>query len=1071
MLLISLFGFLSDGTVLKAVHYVKTKIDMKKLIFFGLFIFSFLFTFSLTAQVTTASVSGLVNDTNGELLIGATVTATHTPSGTFYGVVTQENGRFAMRNMRIGGPYRIEVSYIGYETGVEQNVFLSLGQKEKIDFTLEQSAVLAQEVVITGIIDPILNNERTGAATAINREVLASLPTISRSAEDYTRLNPMAADGGSFAGRNDQFNNYSLNGAIFNNPFGLDAATPGGQANAQPVSLDAIDQINVSIAPYDVTQSGFTGASIDAVTKSGTNDFEGTLYGFYSNTDLIGGKVDGTDIFKGDLDALQGGFSLGGPIVKDKAFFFVNLEYQQRADLGSFFVPNSGQAGANVSRVSLADMQMVSNALSSRYGYDAGLAEGFLHEEDNIKGIIRLDFNIGDKHKLSASYNFLDAYNDNPAHPSAIGRRGPDFQTLQFQNSGYRINNELQQGNIELNSFLGDNMSNKFSIGYTSFNDFRDPFSTPFPVINIGKDGVRYIVAGHEPFSINNRLTQDVFQIRNDLNIYSGKHNWTFGMAYESFAFDNSFNLGAYGGLVFAPDFDIATFQETVSSGALDEAVDAASAAFNTNNANDSWALAETNLGQFSVYGQDEIQMSDNFSLTVGLRIDMPLYLNTSELIQENLDRNCCYDPSIEYFDSDGNSVFFDHTELPSSKPLFNPRVGFNYDINGDRSAQLRGGTGLFSGRFPFVWVGNQVANPNFFFYTVTDPNFRFPQVWRTNLGYDRRVGNDWTFSTDIMYTKDLQAQMVQNYGLRSPSGRLEGVDSRPFYTLGDRATVFGGATNAYVFTNIDGGYSFNWSAEIEKSWETAFVKVGYNYTKAEDAASIDAEISSDAYDRNPANVQNTNQPEIAPSLYGNRHKLFGAASKKWSYGNGFGTTVSLFFQYVEGGRYSYTYSGDLNNDGSGLNDLLYIPTDAEIDQMNFSGNAGAQRTALKSYIEQDDYLSSKRGEYAEKYGALSPWYNTWDVRILQDIAIKRSDNRFQVSMDILNFGNLISSSWGVRQRATNTSLVQPLGVSVADGVPTYSFDTNLQSTFFNDFSLASRWQIQMGLRYIFGKN
>ena len=1032
-------------------------------------ILAFFISFSnLFAQVTTSAVSGLVTDDSGELLIGATVTATHTPTGTFYGVITQDNGRFVIPNMRIGGPYRIEVSYVGYEASIEENVFLSLGQKEVLNFSLGQTSIMAEEVVITAISDPILNNERTGAETSINSTMLATLPTISRSAEDYTRLNPMAA-GGSFAGRNDQFNNYSLNGAIFNNPFGLDAATPGGQSDAQPISLDAIDQINVAIAPFDVTQSGFTGASIDAVTKSGTNNLSGTIYGFLNNSSLTGGKIDGDDIFKGDPSNFQGGLSIGGPIVKDKAFFFANIEFQNRSDLGSFFVPSGGSEQGNASRVAEADMQLVSSLLNQRYGYDTGLAQGYTHDANNVKGIIRLDFNLGQKHKLAASYNFLDAFRDNPAHPSALGRRGPDFVTLQFQNSGYRINNELQQFNVELNSFLNATTANKFSVGYTSFNDFRDPFSSPFPVVNVGKDGVRYIIAGHEPFSINNRLTQDVFQIRNDLNIYAGKHNWTFGAAYESFAFDNSFNLGVYGGSAFAPDIDINNFADFVNGGGLDDAVAAAESVFSANNANDTWALAETNLAQFSLYVQDEIQMSDKFALTLGLRMDMPLYLNTPDKIQENIDRNCCYDPSIEYFDEDGNSVFFDHTDLPTQSPLINPRIGFNYDINGDRSAQLRGGTGLFSGRFPMVWIGNQVANPNFFFYNMTDPDFRFPQVWRTNIGYDRKVGKGWTFSTDILYTDDLQAQMVRNFGLRRPTGRLEGVDSRPVYQLSDRATVFGGATNAYVFTNIDGGYSFNWSAEIEKAWESAYAKFGYNYTQAEDAMSIDAEISSDAYDRNPANVQNTNEVQIAPSLYGNRHKIFGTLSKKWSYGNGFGTTISLYFEYIEGNRYSYTYSGDINNDGSFLNDLLYIPTDSEIDQMNFGGDAGAQRNAFKAYIAQDEYLSARRGEYAEKYGSLSPWYNTWDIRILQDISIKGSNNKFQLSFDILNAGNLVNSGWGVRQFATNTSLVQPLGVSVADGVPTYSFDTNLRNTFFNDFSTNSRWRIQTGLRYIFG--
>lgn len=1033
----------------------------------------------LHAQVTTATLEGSVKDSEGNVLPGATVVATHVPSGTTYGVVTLDNGRYSIPNLRVGGPYSVASSFVGFGPDIRNDIYLVLGQKLNLDFVMFEEGLSTGEVVILGISDPIMNGERTGAATDINRTLLNNLPTISRSAADYTRLNTMSAEGGSFAGRNDQFNNYSLDGAIFNNPFGLDAATPGGQTNAQPVSLDAIEQINVAIAPYDVKQSGFTGASINAVTKSGTNTLHGTAYGFFRNQGMTGSKVDGVDAVKGDLKQLQAGFSLGGPIVKDKVFFFANFEMENRSDLGSFFEPNRGSTGDNVSRVLASDMEMISDLLRSNFGYETGAISGFTHDEDNIKGLLKLDFNLSDKHKLTATYNFLDAFNDNPAHPSAIGRRGPDFTTLQFENSGYRINNKIHSGKMELRSILNTKVSNNFQIGFTSFRDTRDPFSEPFPVLNFGKDGIRYIVAGHEPFSVNNRLDQDVFQFSNNLNIFSGNHTWTIGTAFERFNFNNSFNLTAYGFRVFFPDVDISMASEVLNSPEFAGEVDAARNAFTTNNANDSWALAETNLGQWSIYGQDEIQVNDRLNVSIGLRLDFPLYFNTPDLIQENIDRKGglisnggVYAPDVVYSDPEGNPITFDHTQLPSSSPLINPRIGFNYDLEGDRTAQLRGGTGFFSGRFPFVWIGNQVANPDFFFYNMTDPDFKFPQVWRTNIGYDRNYGKGWIGTIDLIYTKDLQAQVVNNYGLKLPTGRLDGIDNRNIYTDADRVQgPFGGATNAYVFTNVSGGYSLNASFSVERTWKDNYFKLGYNYLDATDVMSIDAEISSDAYDRNPANITHTNAAEASPSLYGNRHRIIGVASKRFNWSNPkYATTVSLFFEYSEGRRYSYTYSGDINNDGSGLNDLLYIPTDSEIDQMNFSGNAAAQsaqRNGLRNYIEQDDYLSSRRGDYAEKYGALSPWYNRWDLRILQDIGIS-GDQRFQISLDILNLGNMINSGWGVRQFATQTSLAQPVSVAVSNGNPTYTFDTSQTRTFFNDFSIASRWQMQVGLRYIF---
>jgi Carboxypeptidase regulatory-like domain/TonB dependent receptor len=1026
-------------------------------------------TTTLFAQQTTAALSGTISEQKtGDVVAGATITAKHEPSGTVYGTIARADGRFTLPNVRVGGPYIVTAEMTGYEKQVFTVAELKLGQKYVQNFKLIDAAQTLGEVVVTYDPAGVLNSNRTGAASNITNQQIANLPTISRSASDYTRLVPMSAEGGSFGGRNDQFNNYSLDGAIFNNPFGLDAATPGGQSDAQPISLDAIEQISVSIAPYDVTQMGFTGAAINAVTKSGTNTFKGSVFAFGRNRNMNGVKVGDQEVFRGDLRQVQTGFSLGGPIIKDKLFFFVNLELERRSDLGSNFVANRGTGATNEARVLAADLQSVSDLLRSRYGYETGSFENFDLRTNNQKGILKLDWNINNVHKLSFTGNFLDAFKEKPAHPSAIGRRGPDFLTLQFRNSGYRINNRLFGGVFELKSLFSNRFANKLQAGYTTFRDSRDPFSTPFPVLNIGKDGTRYIVAGHEPFSINNRLDQNVFQINDNFNIYAGKHTITVGGSLERFDFDNSFNLTGYGSRVFFPDVAVDTFARWIRSGAFDAEVRAAQGAA----ASAKWALAETNLGQLAFYGQDEWAINDKLTLTAGIRMDMPLYFDTQEKIKENIqpDRNCCYDPSIQYYDENAQPIKFDHTVLPKQTPLISPRIGFNYDIKGDQSAQLRGGSGLFTGRFPFVWIGNQVANPNFFFYCVTDPDFKFPQVWRTDLGYDQRFGGGWVGSIDVLYTRDVNAMMVRNFGLRAPNGRLEGVDNRPIYRAADRATVFGGATNAYVFTNTNVGYSLNTSFQLTRNFKDgSMVQIGYNFLDAKDAASIDAEISSDAYDRNPANVLNTNTPELAPSLYGNRHRVVLAGVKQFRYGD-WGTTVSLFSEYVKGGRFSYTYSGDINNDGSPLNDLMFIPTDAQIDQMRFSGTATqqtAQRTGLKNYIAQDDYLSGIRGQYAEKYAALSPWYSRWDMRILQDYYLPNK-NRIQFSIDILNVGNLINSDWGVRQFATQTGLAQPLAVNVADGIPTYSFDTTLRSTFFNDFGLSSRWQLQLGLRYSF---
>jgi hypothetical protein len=1013
------------------------------------------------AQVTTSSIKGVVSDENKQSLSGATILATHIPSGTNYGVAASEDGSYIIPNMRVGGPYTIEVSIVGYQSAKLENVYLLLGEKKEINFSLKTGVDL-QEITITSKPDELIDANKTGAGSVVTLEQLQTFPTITRSASDLTRLNPLAAEGGSFGGRNDQFNNYTLDGSIFNNPFGLDAATPGGQTNAQPISLDAIEQISVSFAPYDVTKAGFTGASVDAVTKSGTNNFTGSVFGYFRNKDMIGGKVDGTRVNRGKLNQFQSGFSIGGPILKNKIFFFANFELERRRDLGSYFEPDFGQVGGNVSRVLASDMLLISSILLDEYGYDTGAISGFRHRSNNQKGLFKLSFNLSKVHKLAITYNFLDAFREQPAHPSALGRRGPDFLTLQFQNSGYRINNKLQSVKAELNSQFGSKFANKFQIGYTSFRDSRDPFSSPFPVLNFSKDGIPYIIAGHEPFSINNRLDQDVFQITNNFNIYLKKHSLTIGTSLERFAFDNSFNLTGYGARVFFPPVDISNAAAFLTSTGFADEVFVARTAFENNNRNGTWALAETNIGQWAVYAQDEINITKDFTLTVGLRSDLPLYFDTEKKMQENINRNCCYDPNITYFDENGNSIKLNSLKFPDQKPLFSPRLGFNYDIGGKQTMQLRGGTGIFTGRFPFVWIGNQVANPNSFFYVVTAPNFKFPQVWRTNLGFDRKLNNGWSVSLDVIYTKDLQAMMVRNYGLKLPSGTLAGADNRPIYLAGDRGN------NAYVFTNTNVGYSFNTAIQVTKTFQNNMrATLSYNFLDVQDAASIDAEISSDAYDRNPANISHTNRPELAPALYGNKHRIVGSFYKKFEYGKRWATHVAVFMEYLQGGRFSYTYSGDINNDGSPLNDLIFIPTDAQIDQMNFNGNATAQRNALKDFIAQDKYLSKNRGKYAEKYASLNPWYSRWDMRLMQEFKLN-GGRSIQINLDILNFGNLISNAWGVRQLASNTGLVQPLSVSVANNVPTYTFDTSQRTTFFNDFSLNSRWQMQIGARVNF---
>jgi hypothetical protein len=1069
------------------------------------FVLAVLFCFAISpvmAQVTTATLSGIVKDGKGTVLPAATVTVEFPDAGISQTLITKSDGRFTVANLRVGGPYRVTVNHVSYQKAVSENIFLELGLNNTIEFNMEEKAKELTGITVSSR-SRIFDDKRTGASTNINNRLIKALPTISRSADDYLRLTPSASanyNGLSFAGRNGQYNNFSLDGAVFNNPFGLDAPTPGGQTNAQPISLDAIDQMQVNIAPYDVTQAGFTGAGVNTVTKSGSNIITGTVYGFFRNEGLTGKKVDGIKQTVPDLKQLQVGAALGGPIIKNKLFYFISLETEQRSDEASaYFARNASNAGKpTTSRVLEQDLIDVSNILRTRFNYDTGPYQGYIHDQTNYKWLAKLDWNISTVHKLSFTYNGLDAKKDKPAHPSAIGRRGPDYTTLQFRNSGYEIVNKLNSFSSELRSNWKGNYANKLRLVYTIFKDTRNPFSAPFPVINITKFNTRYIIAGHEPFSIHNRLNQDAFQATNDFTIYKNKHTLTAGISYESFKFANSFNLTGYGPTLFS-EADIKTFKDSVPGGRpyvfgaypLDVDVNFAK----NHAAADQWTWYYLTVGQFSLYGQDEWQVSQRFRLTYGLRVDKSLFFNSS-YSSANLNGDGTFagnfttgeptvpnNDNLTLFDADGRPVTngvgkdLDNTRLPKGT-LLSPRLGFNWDVKGDKTLQLRGGSGLFTGRFPFVWLGNHIGNPFSFFYNATDKNFKWPQVWRTNVGTDFRVKSGTIFSVDVAYTKDVKGMMVRNYKLGIPTGTLNSGtgDTRKIYTGANQ-----GAANAYVFTNTKVGYQFNLTLQAQKTFTGGmYAMVGYNYLVSKDASSISAEISSDAFDRNPI-LSNANEARLTPSLYGNKHRFITALSKKYEYGakKGLATTVSVFGSWSSGNRYAYVYGGDINNDGTGSNDLMYVPTDGEVDLMAFAPftdvngnvqNAAAQRIALKWFIEQDEYLKSKRGSYTEKYGAETPWFSQIDVRVLQDFVFSagKSKHTIQLSMDIVNFGNMLNSEWGVRKYATTSGYFQPLSVGLAGSTPTYQFDPTPRRTFVASPDLLSRWQIQFGVRYIF---
>ncbi|WP_072159033.1 TonB-dependent receptor [Persicobacter sp. CCB-QB2] len=1029
-------------------------------------------TNQLYAQNTTASLSGMITDNTGDALPGATVIAVHTPSGTNYGSTTMLDGKFTIRGMRVGGPYQVTVSFVGYHDQAVENIYLQLGETQKISVKLQESTINLEGVEITANLNSDINGERTGAATSISSEQLKGLPTISRSASDFTRLTPQS-NGNSFGGRNNLYNNFSLDGSVFNNSFGLDVATPGGQAGAQPVSLDAIEQVQVSLAPFDVREGGFTGAGVNAVTKSGTNEFHGTVYGFGRNQNMIGSKVSGAEIPNLDYQNYQTGFSLGGPIVKNKLFFFVNAEMERATELAhGYRAARAGETvGGNIASVDFDDAMAVKDHFMSEWGYDAGDFEGYNHEKSNNKILVKLDWNINDQNNFSIRYNRLRAWKDILPHPEAIGGRGPQPYRLPFSNSSYVINNNIDSWVAELNSRFGSHASNKMQIGYSRFRDYREPWSAPFPVIDILNDaGQVALTAGSEMFSTNNMLDQDIFQFRNDFTYYLDKHTLTVGTNTEVFYFNNSFNLFYY------PWYTFGSVEEFLNTTKAD--MD-----FNqdvVNSQQNDYAMAEVDVAQTAFYIQDEWQAADNFKLTAGLRVDIPIYLSSID-----------YDPATAEFDgfvdTDGNPVTVDPSKFPKSSPMWSPRVGFNWDVKNDQKHQVRGGTGVFTGRIPFVWLGNQASNPSIqpgytFQVNATAEDFKFPQVWKTNIAYDMNFGQGWFASVEGIYSKDINAVVHRNYNMRKPTGTLNGTGAPVFQ--GDEANIYSPAVGyetfldagAIVLENVDKGHQYSLTGTVKKAFLSGLnVMAAYTYMESKDYTSIPAEIAADAFQRNPI-VGDPNQSQFAHSRYGLQHRIITSVNYRKEYGGGkWATNIALFGEIAKGNRYSYTYAGDANLDNINFNDLIYVPASAEeINLVEKNGvSAGEQWEALDAFIAQDDYLSSRRGQYAERHGAILPWYAQFDLKILQDFNFEISGrkNTLQLSLDILNVGNMLNSNWGVRQLPTNINPISVEGVEAnGDGTfdASYSFNPGLEQSFNDDVSLLSKWQAQVGLRWIF---
>lgn len=1010
------------------------------------------------AQSTTSgAIGGLILAQEGETpLPGASVTALHVPTGTRYTAISREDGRFLMPYVRAGGPYTVSAASAGFREQTINDLFIKLGDETKLTFQLTLETI-AETVTVVGESSPLINPSKTGATSQVYREAIESLPTISRGFEDFARTNPFFSvspdnDENSrltVAGRNNRYNSISIDGAVNNDLFGLaGSGTPGGQTETTPISLDAIQELQLLVAPFDVRQGGFSGGGINAITRSGSNAFKGSVFYFTRDDSLVG---DGPDDFQplGTFDEEQYGFRFGGPLSKDKIFFFVNGEVADKNEPSGFSV--GGATGQDFGHA--AEAQRFQQIMQTQYGFDIGGLNEVTLPTASDKIFARADFNLATAHQLTLRHNFVD---------SEIGILRPSRSQFEFPSHGQEIRNETNSTVAQLNSVFGSNLFNEFRLTFQTIKDRRTG-AQPFPYVLVRLPGGDRMVAGTERFSTANSLDQDILEITNDLTVLRGKHTLTFGTHNEIFSFDNLFireNFGSY-------QFNSLDDLEAGIAAQFDHSFSLTS---------DPQQSAKFDVTLLSFYAGDQWAARDNLTLTFGLRLDIPLFPD---------------DPSRNPVSEQAFGLRTDTT--PDGNQVFSPRFGFNWDMTRDGKNQLRGGAGIFAGRTPFVWISNQYSNTGIEFGRIRvrgeipfnsdpfnqptqigslftnevdliDPDFELPQIWRANLGYDRDLGI-WglTASAEVIYSETIQDIAYQNLNyVRSGEATFDG---RPEFEVFDPSF-----TDVILLTNTSEGDQTSAAIKLERPFRNGIY--GYvSYTFSESNVVNDG--TSSQASSNWSRMETTGDPNNLPvstSDFEIKDRFNAALSYQFNRQTRFPTTLALFYNAQSGRPYATTFdfnAGDrasVNGDFQD-NDLLFVPSSA--DQVIVTGGTWAD---LDAYIEADAGLRSNRGRIVPRNASFAPWVHQLDLRLAQELPIRTT--KLEITADIVNFGNMLDSNSGL-VKYVNFSEVSPVrfdGIDAASGKPIY----NLQSealdpdSRFDVDDLRSRWQAKLGIRWSF---